>query len=72
MKAYYIRYKMHQFDEEHGVDLLAANKADAYDKAIYEIIPQKEGSVPYSAWVCSVTYNNGNCKHFNTHEGKPY
>ena len=72
MNAYYIKYKMQQFGEELGIDLLAKNKADAYDKAVYEAIPKKEGHLPYSAWVSSVTYKNGNYKRFNTFEGKPY
>jgi hypothetical protein len=72
MKAYYIQYKMSQYGEVHGIDTLAQNKADAYDKAVYELIPQKEGHCPYSAWVSSVTYNNGNYKWFNTFEGNPY
>ena len=47
---------------------LAGSKAEAYDKVVYEILPE----VPYSAWVSSVTYNNGNYREFNTHEGMPY
>ena len=50
----------------------ASNKADAYDKAVYELIPEKHGTYPYSAWVYSVTYNNGNQKFFNTCEGLAY
>ena len=72
MKAYYIRYRMHQFGEEFGIAVLAKTKEDAYDKAVYERIPKREGRLPYSAWVSSVTYSNGNYKQFNTHEGKPY
>ena len=71
-KAYYVRYKMTQFGKTNGIDLLAKNKADAYDKAVYELIPKIEGCIPYSAWVRSVTYQNGNSKIFNTHEGNPY
>lgn len=72
MKAYYIYYKMYEADKVKGIDFLANNKIDAYDKAVYEMIPKKEGEMPYSAWVHSVTYNNGNYKVFNTFEGKPY
>lgn len=72
MKAYYVKYIMHPFGTERGVDLLANNKQDAYDKAVYEIIPQKEGGAPYGAYVHSVTYNNGNHKLFNTCVGLPY
>lgn len=72
MNAYFVKYKMYSSDEEHGVGFLAKNKVDAYDKGVYEVIPKKEGSLPFSAWVESVTYNNGNCHHFNTHEGMPY
>lgn len=72
MSAYYVEYKMHSADHVHGIDLLAKNKADAYDKAVYELIPKEKGELPYSAWVVSVTYNNGNHRRFNTGEGNPY
>lgn len=54
------------------MQVAASSKADAYDKAVYELIPAAEGELPYSAWVVSVTYNNGNYKTFNTFEGNPY
>lgn len=57
---------------EKFVDVIASSKADAYDKAVYEAIPKKEGELPYSAWVHSVTYQNGNYHRFNTCEGLPY
>jgi hypothetical protein len=72
MKAYYVKYRMYDCCEVRGIDVLASNKADAYDKAVYERIPQREGCCPYSAWVYSVTYNNGKYKLFNTCEGNPY
>lgn len=54
------------------VDVIAQNKAEAYDVATFEIIPKEEGRLPYSAWVESVTYQNGNTRTFNTFEGNPY
>lgn len=72
MNAYYVAYKMHSAAEEKGIDLLARNKADAYDKAVFEEIPKIEGEAPYSALVASVTYKNGNYRRFNTFEGMPY
>ena len=72
MKAYYVRYKMYSADEVHWIQSPAENKLDAYEKAVYTLIPEKEGSIPYSAWVSSVTYNNGNYREFNTFEGNPY
>lgn len=72
MKSYYVEYKMYEADGVKGIGFLAKNKEDAYDKAVFEKIPEKEGSLPYSAWVHSVTYNNGNYKEFNTFEGLPY
>lgn len=71
MKTYYIQYKMYSADEIKGIQVVAENKEDAYRKAVYELIPQTEGKLPYSAWVYSVTYKNGNYKTFNTFEGKP-
>lgn len=70
--AYYVKYKMHDAVDQKGVCVAAANKAAAYDRAVYEVIPQKEGRLPYSAWVYSVTYNNGKYRRFNTCEGLPY
>lgn len=71
-KAYYVKYRMHHWTGEKGIAVLADNKVDAYDKAVYEAIVDKEGCVPYSAWVASVTYQNGKYRAFNTLEGKPY
>lgn len=71
--TYYVRYKMYEHAEVKGTQVGASNKAEAYDIAVFESIPaNNEGKHPYSAWVSSVTYNNGNWKTFNTHEGKPY
>lgn len=70
--VYTVEYRMDQFSEVRHIDVLAANKAEAYDKAVYEEIMEKEPYSPYSAWVASVTYNNGNTKRFNTFEGNPY
>lgn len=72
MKAYTVNYKLDFASETKTISFLANNKEDAYDKAVYEEIPKKEGTHAYSAWVSSVTYNNGNYKRFNTCEGKPY
>jgi len=72
MKAYTVQYKLHAAGAVKMIDFLARNKVDAYDKAVYKMIPEKEKEPPYSAWVYSVTYQNGNNKIFNTFEGKPY
>ena len=72
MKAYTVEYRLLGFDTVKSVAVLAKNKYDAYDKAVYEVILEKEGEHPYSAWVASVTYQNGNYKRFNTFEGNPY
>ena len=70
---YTVKYKMYESDKEHEISLTAKNMADAYDKAVYELIPAKEGTFPYSAWVYSITYQNGNYKLFKfTMEGNPY
>lgn len=71
MKAYTVEYRIIG-SEVKRISFLAKNKFDAYDKAVYELIPQKEGETPYSAWVYSVTYQNGNYRRFNTFEGNPY
>ena len=71
MKTFGVAYKMFASDRVHYISVIANSKEMAYDKAIYELIPKRMKSVPYSAWVNSVTYNNGNYKEFNTFEGKP-
>ena len=71
MKTYCVHYKIRGVGEK-LLDVLAHNKAEAYDNAVYEAIPKLEGEMPYSAWVSSVTYSNGNSKQFNTFEGNPY
>lgn len=71
-KAYYVKYLLHgDYSPVKGIDLLAKNKYEAYDKATCELIPAREGRTPYAAWVYSVTYQNGNEKKFNTFAGKP-
>ena len=70
--TYYVKYKMHDASDAKGVCVAARNKADAHERAVYDEIPKIEGRCPYSAWVYSVTYNNGNYKKFNTCEGLPY
>lgn len=72
MRAYTVGYKMHMADGERRISLLAKDKQDAYDRAFYEAIPKQEGTVPYSAWLESVTYQNGNYRTFNNFEGNPY
>lgn len=62
-----VEYRQHG-EEVKSVCVVARSKAEAYDKAVYEIIKP----IPYSAWVMSVTYQNGNYKLFNTFEGNPY
>lgn len=71
-KTYNVRYKMEPWETERSIDVIASNKFEAYDKAAYEVISYKEGRNPYSAWVASVTYNNGRYHRFDTFEGLPY
>ena len=71
--VYAVHYRMSgTWDKEKAVYVIADSKADAYDKAVYEVIPETEPASPYSAWVHSVTYQNGNVRYFNTFEGNPY
>lgn len=76
MKArftYHVEYLLNgSYEEARSVDVIASSKTEAYDKAVYEIIPEKEGRHPYGAWVASVTYANGNHKEFRTFCGNPY
>ena len=70
--VYTVKYKMESVDDEKMLDVIAKSKAEAYDKATFESIPEKEGCIPFSSWVYSVTYQNGNYRRFNTCEGLAY
>ena len=71
-KTYYVRYKMEGcWSVEHGIQVPAPNKIEAYHMA-RDMIAEKEGHYPYSSWVSSVTYKNGNYRTFNTCEGLAY
>ena len=70
--VYSVRYRLWFGAETKRIDVIDKNKADAWDKAVFVKIPNKEGEIPYSAWVESVTYQNGNYRVFNTSEGLPY
>ena len=72
MKTYYVQYRMYQHGDLKGICVAATNKHDAYMKAVYQKIRTAEGGLPYSAFVSSVTYSNGNYHEFNTFEGNPY
>ena len=68
--TYHVKYMQDGvWSDTKGVDVIASSKAEAYDIAVYEKIPQIEGSCPWSAWVASVTYQNGNYHEFNTGSG---
>lgn len=70
---YKIMYRLYEADQVHEISIPARNKAAAYDKAVFEVIPEKEGQIPYSAWIYSKTYQNGKEKIFTyTMEGFPY
>lgn len=71
MKSYRVEYRNIITQEVEGVDVLAQNKAEAWAKAVYRIIPQKTGYMT-DAWVASVTYQNGNCKRCNNNAKHPY
>lgn len=73
MKAYYVKYLVNgSYEDVQGVQVLAHTKEEAYNIATFDLIPEKEGKVPYSSWVSSVTYNNGNVHYFNTCDGLAY
>ena len=69
---YTVMYKLHEADNERMCIVIAKNKVEAYEKAVFEEIPGIHEEGPYSAWVAGVTYNNGNYHRFKTWEGLPY
>ena len=70
--VYTVAYRMAKWSEVEYLQVSAKSKWEAYDKAMYEIIPEIKTYSPYSAWVESVTYSNGNYRVFNTSEGNAY
>lgn len=70
--VYTVLYRVWSSGEVKRIHVIASSKAEAYDIATYEAIPQKEGEPPYSAWVDNVTFSNGNVRYFNTSEGNAY
>lgn len=73
MKAYMVNYYLDgAYEEERSILSPASNKYEAYDRAVYELIPEKEGRIPFAAWVASVTYNNGNYKTFRSFCGNSF
>ena len=70
--AYDVSYRLHYAGEIKRISVVASNKAEAYDTAVYEDIVRKENTYPYSAWVVGVTHKNGRYQKFNTSEGNPY
>ena len=70
--VYSVHYRESKYSEEQYICVLATSKRDAYFKASYKKIPEITGSLPYSAWVDNVTYQNGNVRYFNTSEGNAY
>ena len=70
---YTVEYKLWSTGETKKIFVSAKNRFEAYMKAYYESIPnENSGELPYSAWVSAVTYQNGNYKTFDTHEGRPF
>ena len=72
MRTYHVRYRLRKYGDARGIDVAASNIQDAYSRAVYEQIPDVEGEIPYSAWVVSVTYQNGGYREFDTYEGEPF
>ena len=72
MRTYEVEYRMYQHDKVHTIEIEDTGKGEAWLYAIHIAIPNKEGSMPYSAWTARVKYKNGRVQEFNTFEGNPY
>lgn len=72
MRHYTVAYRMCKNEVERKIEVDAMTKYVAWKTAWNEKIPEKEGGMPYSAWVDSVTYKNGVTYIFNTCDGKAY
>ncbi len=72
-RTYRVAFKFYEFDTVRYINIKADNKGDAYDRAVWERIPNAyKGEFPYSAWVESVKYANGRVHRFNAIEGLAY
>ena len=72
MKMYDVCYKLYGADLEKETQVIAKTKADAYEIAAFEKIPEIEGEHPYSVWVKGYTTQKGDYHRFNTCEGMAY
>ena len=73
MKTYCVEYWLDGvYQDVKEVQVEANSKVGAYYKAVYEIIPALEGSIPWSAWVSAVWYKNGKKRDFGNTSGNPY
>ena len=73
MKTYEVHYMLHSADITKEIEVQAANKAEAYDKAVFDEIPKKhDGEQAWGAYVASVRYASGRVQRFNTGYGLPY
>lgn len=71
-QLYTVYYRSGDDGVQRFIDVFARDKYEAWEKAYFEAIPARESVCPYSAWVSSITYNNGKQHVFNTSEGNPY
>lgn len=69
---YTIEYRMYFSDSVKEIKVVERSVGRAYRTAVYEKIPEIEGSIPYSAWVVCKKYKNGKIKRFNGFEGNPF
>lgn len=65
---YIVEYRMNQCSDVEKVHVIAKDKWEAWDKARFEIIPEKNGCEPYNAWVHAIQYKNGNFRVINKSE----
>lgn len=69
---YTVEYIMSEYGNTQTVVVTARNRIEAYDEALYNYIRGIEGTLPYAAWVASVTYTNGSRRNFKSFPGNPY
>lgn len=62
--TYHVAYWMAYWELEREIDVIAGSKEEAWETAMFEAIPNKEGCNPYNVVVESVTYQNGKYKRF--------
>lgn len=73
MKRYTVCFCEYSFSKTKSIEVDARSSAEAYDNAVYGIIPEQFGFVPWGAYVEGYETKNGTYHYFTKNcYGYPY